>query len=328
MHNEVSRQQVFSLKHQVVRDLAWSLWGPALFIQPSPYNESAGIFPLDWPWIQKLDQDPTPLYDYLNNKNTRLLGIRFEALWHFYFDQHPSILHSYFNLQVSEEKITLGEFDVLIQDHHQHFYHIELACKFYLQWSDSLHENLWIGPNCSDRLDIKYFKTCNHQLPLLHTRQGQQVFQQAFDKLDNHNSANNIQQLAIWRGLAFQSQHWYHYLSSRFNALFHHQYAAEQDQSRWFIADKSYWLSPVALPVAFKEARDEPQALTAKAIKQRLDAHFNKSELTQLIIKLTFDETHQQWQESARYFITAPNWPYGKLSDSALTPLRPCRPPL
>jgi hypothetical protein len=319
MHNEVSEQQVFSLKHQVVRDLAWSLWGPALFIHPSPHNEKTGLFQLDWSWLKSLDQNPNSLNNYLASKNTRLLGTRFEALWHFYFSNHPSISHSCFNLQVSDKKITIGEFDALIQNENKQLYHIELACKFYLEWSDSQDKTLWIGPNCSDRLDIKYTKTCNHQLPLLHTELGKKAYQEAIEKV-TIDKPTSISQLAIWRGFRFNKSHWFRYGSLSLNELIQTSELSDK-KSMWFMADKSYWLSPTVF-------ENSTLLSSAAQIKQSIDDHFKTKAFAFILVKLDYSGKNRQWQQSNRYFITPPTWPHGKLSDSALTPLRPCKPPL
>jgi hypothetical protein len=322
MHNHMSKQQVFRLQHQVVRDLAWSLWGPALLNHPAPYNEvpdtNHAFFPLDWPWLQQLDHQPQALVDYLSQKNTRLLGTYFEALWQFYFSHHPSFDLSICNLQVNDTSRTVGEFDVLVTNHQGQNFHIELTCKFYLEWQDNLQTIFWIGPNCGDRLDIKYDKTHNHQLPLLKTELGQKVCTEQYFNTDA------IQQVAIWRGTAFDRDHWFQVDGlENGSALEEWKY---DNKVLWFIADKRFWLSPIM------QNRDALKPYCQ--IKQQINDHFqqpdnaDKQRFTLMLIALTFDKTNQQWQQQQRFFITANNWPYGKLADSASTPLRPCKPPL
>lgn len=316
MNNHISRQQVFSLKHQAVRDLAWSLWGPSLFIHPRPYSENRDCFPCDWLWLCQLDQEPKALNDYLDNKNTRLLGTYFEALWQFYFTHHPNFqstdeVKSHFNLQVIDRGKTLGEFDILLQIHPGQILHIELACKFYLQWFDADQQGLWIGPNCGDRLDIKYHKTHSHQLPLLDTQQGLQTATQIFSQ--QHKL--HVEQLAIWRGKLFPQQLWFHYRSQALEELL-----TQQADTCWLIADKRAWLSPVVANT------DEVQS--GQQILEQLNQHFRHKSFTLMLIKLALDPDSAQWQQQEQYFITPANWPYGKLSDSASTALRPCRPPL
>lgn len=73
------------------------------------------------------------------------------------------------NIQVIENKITIGELDCLILDNHKPV-HIEIVYKFYL-YDESLPGNeidKWIGPNRNDSLKQKITKLKNKQLPLLH----------------------------------------------------------------------------------------------------------------------------------------------------------------
>lgn len=325
MHNQIAQYQVFRFQHQVIRDLAWSLWGPALLIHSAPYSETVNneavdsdcFFPLDELWLQHLDQQPHVLIAYLQDKNTRLLGTYFEALWQFYFSHHQRFKHCICNLQINDDNRTQGEFDVLVTTTQEQNFHIELTCKFYLEWQDGLQENLWIGPNCGDRLDFKYHKTHTHQLPLFTSELGQKNYQQqALNSLP-------VQQLAIWRGTAFPRSHWIRAKELANDAALSNW--RNNDQILWFIADKSLWLSPVT------QAREALK--TFQQVRQQIDHHFlpasdNKKRYTLMLIALTFDATNQQWQQQQQFFITPNNWPYGKLADSALTPLRPCKPPL
>jgi hypothetical protein len=325
MHNQITQHQVFRFKHQVIRDLAWSLWGPALLIHDTPYAETVNneransdrFFPLDEQWLQQLDQQPQVLITYLEEKNTRLLGAYFEALWQFYFSHHQRFKQCICNLQINDDSRTVGEFDVLVTTQEEQNFHIELTCKFYLEWQDSLQETLWIGPNCGDRLDFKYHKTDTHQLPLLNTELGQKSYQQ--QALNTHE----VQQLAIWRGTPFPSNHWFKAQELASDGVL--TAWRSHNDILWFIAEKSLWLSPVIQP--------RESLKTYHQVCQQVDHHFqyendNKRHYTLMLIALAFNEENQQWQQQQQFFITPNNWPYGKLADSALTPLRPCKPPV
>ncbi len=312
MHTSISQCDVFSLKHQAVRDLAWSLWGSPLFIHPAPHGQQSCHFPLDWSWLKSLDQSPLELDNYLERQNTRLLGTYFEALWTFYFSFHPNFEQSHFNLQIQDDNRTLGELDILTRDTQGKIYHIELACKFYMTWTDQYHKQLWLGPNCSDRLDIKYNKTCSHQLPILHTPLGQQSFQTKYPGFN----IQEVQQIAIWRGLLFQEQQWFH--DNRLAQVPQHQ----NPSLRWIIADKRLWLSPVII-------KDPSKLLEFSQIEKQIHHHFQQNKpYCLMLIGLSFQPSNNQWQQVQQVLITPNNWPQGKLSDSALTPLRPCNPPL
>lgn len=80
------------------------------------------------------------------------------------------------NLQVIENKVTLGELDFLIKDTlNNELLHIELVYKFYV-YDPKIDDELqrWIGPNRRDTLFYKIKKLQNKQLPLLHHNTAQQ----------------------------------------------------------------------------------------------------------------------------------------------------------
>jgi hypothetical protein len=274
MHNQISHQQVFRFHNQVIRDLAWSIWGPALLIHTAPYSELMSSefsnnekipddrsFPLDIGWLQKLDQNPEVLWVYLQHKNTRLLGTYFEALWQFYFSHHPEFQFCLCNLQVNDSTRTVGEYDVLVTHNNKQNFHIELTCKFYLEWQDNRQEILWIGPNCGDRLDIKYDKTDVHQLPLLKTETGEMAC------IEHSFNTVNVKQIAMWRGASFRTSEWF-----RVNEWKDDSVLSEWKTDvriLWFIADKSLWLSPVT------QARD--QLKTLPQINLQIHEHFDQS---------------------------------------------------
>lgn len=350
MHNQLSKQQVFDLSQPCVRDLAWSLWGPALLEHSAPYTE-AHHFPLDLEWLHSLDQNSEVLSAYLNNKNTRLLGTYFEALWQFYFSHHPRFKRCINNLQVFKldhkpkqnpkrkiGKQTLGEFDVLVKEH-THYYHVELTCKFYLELPASSSNlpasSLWLGPNCRDRLDIKYDKTDNKQMPLLLTKQGRETVIQAFNDRSipadciDQMTINTFQQIAIWRGHLFDKEHWVKYknLAAQLAVI---DKATCENRPKWIIANKHQWLSPMVISGTEKE---ESMMSSLQLLRYAEDYFREKEEPFVLIspfmlILLHFDEPRNQWQQSEQFFITANTWPHGELSESAAIPLRPCSPPL
>lgn len=74
------------------------------------------------------------------------------------------------NIQISREKITLGELDFLLKDlHTNQNIHLELVYKFYVyDPSFSSEEARWIGPNRKDSFLQKMEKLNQKQFPLLH----------------------------------------------------------------------------------------------------------------------------------------------------------------
>jgi hypothetical protein len=336
MHNPLSKHQVFDLSQQSVRDLAWSLWGPVLLEHSAPYTEK-DQFPLDLNWLTALDKDSRVLTEYLATKNTYLLGTYFEALWQFYFSHHPRFKHCINNLQVFESlaegtnkqgantQRTLGEFDVLVQDEQIQQYHVELTCKFYLEVPINSKQPLWLGPNCRDRLDIKYDKTHSKQLPLLFTEQGEKAATEAFQSINPYQNTDkpdiNLQpckQIAIWRGHLFTQDHWIKQqdLATKLEKL------EITEQQGWIIANKKRWLSPVLL------TKDETSVLDNSQLIEQVDQYLQEKSSPLMLIRLNFDKARQQWLQHDQYFVTPNNWPHGALADSAETPLRPCSPPV
>ena len=74
------------------------------------------------------------------------------------------------NIQISREKITLGEMDFLLKDTHTNQnIHLELVYKFYVyDPSFSSEEARWIGPNRRDSFLQKMDKLKQKQFPLLY----------------------------------------------------------------------------------------------------------------------------------------------------------------
>ncbi len=77
----------------------------------------------------------------------------------------------YENIQIIEEKRTIGEIDFIIQEiKTKQIIHLELAYKFYLFDPNISSEpiNNWIGPNRNDSLKEKLKKLKSKQFPLLY----------------------------------------------------------------------------------------------------------------------------------------------------------------
>ena len=74
------------------------------------------------------------------------------------------------NIQISRDKITLGELDFLLKDlHTNQVIHLELVYKFYVyDPSFSSEEARWIGPNRKDSFLQKMEKLKQKQFPLLY----------------------------------------------------------------------------------------------------------------------------------------------------------------
>ncbi len=137
----------------------------ALFSTPSVISDSSGF--------QLFQPDPKPNFiptDFPPIPNNLVFGKKMERLFSHYISQSTrySILAE--NLQLIENKQTIGELDFLIKDNElQQVIHLEIACKFYI-YRPGLSPNKmggWIGPNKKDKLIDKLAKLKERQFPLL-----------------------------------------------------------------------------------------------------------------------------------------------------------------
>lgn len=98
-----------------------------------------------------------------------VLGKRMERFFEFLLKNSRTIKVLKSNIQIRQDKITLGEIDFLAKDISlDQKHHIELVYKFYVY--DPSYENeleRWIGPNRNDSLLQKIEKLKQRQLPIL-----------------------------------------------------------------------------------------------------------------------------------------------------------------
>jgi hypothetical protein len=144
------------------------------------------------------------LDNLISQQPTQRLGVYFEKLITFWFEQSPDHELLYHGLAIRQStapsdarespnspqkqnqitnvqngNTTLGECDFLVFDKlNQRIQHWEVAVKFYLGVP---HEQdiVWLGPNLKDRLDKKIRHTLAHQLPLSGTREATEAIKDA-----------------------------------------------------------------------------------------------------------------------------------------------------
>lgn len=109
--------------------------------------------------------------------NNIVLGRRMEYYFRYYIEKlsHHRILAA--NLQIRQDKITLGELDFLVQNENsREISHVELVYKFYLYDPSFPSEtDRWIGPNRRDSLLKKLERLRDHQFPLLFRKDTQEI---------------------------------------------------------------------------------------------------------------------------------------------------------
>ncbi len=102
--------------------------------------------------------------------NNLVFGKRMERLFSQYLQQSKRYSLIAENLQLIDNKRTIGELDFLIEDRKtSEIIHLEMACKFYTYRPGLSPDNMacWIGPNNKDRLVDKLAKLKEKQFPLL-----------------------------------------------------------------------------------------------------------------------------------------------------------------
>lgn len=172
----------YNFKHPMVRDLAWAIASPPLLA-----NEQDALVSMAWfqqqylsylPRLFALDNNPAPLIEFINRQQR--LGVYFEQLWHFFFEDSPNFDVLLANIQIQDSHQTYGEFDFIIREKAtQIVTHFEVAVKFYLGYQhDSAENKLWYGANIKDRLDIKIDHMLKHQIRLGHLASAQAVLKQ------------------------------------------------------------------------------------------------------------------------------------------------------
>ncbi len=121
-----------------------------------------------------------------------VLGKRVEVFFDSYIKNSDRYSIIAKNIQVFNEKITIGEIDFIIKDlKKDQVLHVELVYKFYLY--DPVIEgelNRWIGPNRNDTLLKKAEKLEKKQFPLLYTDQAKKVLKNL--KLDPNIMHQNL----------------------------------------------------------------------------------------------------------------------------------------
>jgi hypothetical protein len=126
------------------------------------------------------------------------LGKRVERFVSSQLQQNKEITILLENVQVQNEKITIGEIDCLLKHNHTPI-HLEIIYKFYLfdaQIGTTEIEH-WIGPNRNDSLLKKLTKLKEKQLPLLYNP----LTKPLLDDLDL--KADEIQQVVCFKAQLF-----------------------------------------------------------------------------------------------------------------------------
>ena len=143
------------------------------------------------PWLAALDEDPSQLVEHIKNtpRHNRL-GLYYEALLSFWFENNAPWELLAHELPVYDGKRTLGAFDFLLGTE-QGVVHVEVAIKYYLGVDGGLVGGVdagldtgadwfdWIGPRQKDSLGRKLNKMLDKQLLLSEHPCGQEALAKA-----------------------------------------------------------------------------------------------------------------------------------------------------
>lgn len=322
------------LRHQAVRDLAWCCFSaPMMHELP---GTSISILPFTnhslWPWLHTLDQQPQPLLDHLHQLKSTRLGIYYEALWHFYFANHPEWELLQHNLQIDRNGVTLGAFDFLCRRGNE-YWHIETAVKFYLCSASNPLEaydwKYWIGPESKDRLDLKLNHLRQHQLPLHQEPEAQLPLGLLYPDAQEWNTGLCIQGYLFspaQRSNKPAFVHSHHERGSWWHLTQFLQEIAAQPEQRWLVLERQQWLSPA-------HCTDVATLLTTEQLAEKLLNDVDGAQRPQLVAAMELNkwlnnsenqpENSICWIESARLFVVPDDWPdYSSVRPGKASPAR------
>ena len=305
---------ITNIRHQQVRDLAWSCFGPDLLrdfnsSQVSPCHLQ--LTPARAAWLNRLDKQPQPLIDYLHCQRSPRLGIYFEVLWQFFISQDPALELIACNQPIHRKGKTLGEFDIVYSDKaRNHVYHLELAIKFYLDALAGCDEPKplarWIGPNGIDRLDKKVDRLLSHQIQLSDTDEGQKWLATM--------GIDRIQKQIALKGQLFSHQKSVSLPHKQFRPTLSHHcwlrleelYTVIAEHTYWIVLDKPQWISPTLIT-------DSHAVKDGHTLLVELKSYFKHS--NRPIMLCALQKHGNSFEEQARYFVCADQWPDASLKD-------------
>lgn len=265
-------------------DLEWILHSPPLMNTPEDVASFAELF----------SQTMAACLNRTENSLAippKKLGIYYENLVEELFKIKPEVFEYKRNIQVKQDKITLGEFD-FIGNNQTNSFHLECAIKFYLRVGAGDQLSDYIGPGKKDRLDIKWERLLEHQLPLSATEKGIATCKEQGVKAPA--------QVLLLQGYLFHpfTEGVPTSIAQEINPnhlkgwwLTHSEIELLEDEFEFAQMKKPYWLSP-----------NFSQTMQLKELKERLQ----ETEFPILITRGKF--RNNDWEEHDRGFIVPDTW--------------------
>ncbi|GEM_PF-389700 len=294
------------LKNKAVRDLAWVIAAPPI-LDSFPNSE---IRFLDFDFFKKeftrlreklkeLDKHPSPLENFLNNGNTRLLGKYFEKLIEFWLASLSEFDLLASNIQIFKEEKTIGEIDFIIRDKHGEIFHLEVAGKYYITISDTPQMGDFFAPNPKDNLSDKTEKLISTQLQLSNTVHGR-------NKLNELGIKDSLTPLLLVKGYLFYP------LENTNKASFAAEkhlsgFAVPTDkleklcslEKHWVILERKQWIA--------RQCRiPENSVLECKGLTDKILRYFEKNDYPLLVAGV--EKRGNSFREKVRAFILPQAW--------------------
>ena len=303
----------FPYRTPAVRDLAWACFSPQL-LQVGRIPDAGrdvvdcglSLTPVRVRWLERLDSCPAPLLDHLGHRPSHRLGVYFEQLWQFFLAHDPAVELIAHNLPVRDRERTLGEFDLIYLCHErQRYFHLELAVKFFLghrlttRTEAASHWREWLGPNTSDRLDLKLEQLLRHQVRL-----GDRAA--AREQLAAMGIAGMDREIAL-RGYLFQSPtdplpppvgfNPGHRLDQWLPLGGLDTHLQSLEARAFLLLSRLQWLAPA-------HAQDHPEIFSRYTLAKRLQSLLAASARAQLVAGVDASGI-----EICRFFVTHDRWP-------------------
>ena len=237
-------------------DLLWAVTSPDLMVSGNngltSFNDSSAHGPLV-KWLRENIHNID--LSSLAEKPSKRLGIYFEELWRFIFENNPEFELIDSNLPLFRDKRTLGEFDfIYFCKHRQRYIHMETAVKFYLgipseasnTKSTANWEN-WIGPGARDRLDIKFSRMLSHQCQLSLLPEGKSLLDKMrINAIDREICLKGFFFYPLQKECLAPEHAGNEHLSGFWVKLIDTRRLKELYGQQWIILPKADWFSPVS----------------------------------------------------------------------------------
>jgi uncharacterized protein len=295
-------------RHRCVQDLAWCVFSPPLIVDARDHEVYQPEFCVkNQERLLRIDEEPQQLMDWLSKAKSTRLGFVFERLWQYWWLTSSAGDEWLFNQQVNREGRTLGELDALQwQPITRELRHYELAVKFYLGVEKMREQDLsderlsWVGPNCIDRLDIKWPQMSHQQLTAL----TDEARTPPLPWLDIYRVTTR----SLTRGRLF------HPLSGVSPLGEGSAINPTHDSGQWLrlgdwpllsgpcwrLLQRNEWLAPV-------HGSSHRSLLTHTEAQRQLLLHFEHYRQPIQIIRVAASGT--DWVESGRFFVVPNDWP-------------------